>query len=306
MQQEKEISVIIPVYNAEFCLHQTVNQVLEVLTKMQVSFEIVLVDDASTDKTWNVIKELKGKISHIKGIRFNKNYGQHNALLCGLKFANGSYIITIDDDMEQKAEDIEMLFKQIKSKNLELLYGMPVNMKKSILRRLVTKIYKKISQVENKKAGEGSSFRVLTKDLRNNLLLHEGSLFFLDEIVLWYTDCIGYEDVTFQKSIKTKSTYNLSSLFTLSLRVLSLSSTMPLKIVRISGFYIFLFSLFLGCYFFIRKFSQNVPMGYTSLMVVLLFSTGIITFSLGIIGEYLGNLISLSNKKPSYSIKESI
>lgn len=306
MLQENEISIIIPVFNAEGCLKLTVEKVCSILTSMNVSFEIVLIDDASADGTWKVIKDIKSTNKYIKAIRFNKNYGQHNALLCGLNFSNGKYIITIDDDLEQKPEDIELLYNQIRAQKLDLLYGMPNNIKKNIFRKLLTKVYKKISQIENKKAGEGSSFRIFTKELKENLLIHEGSLFFLDEIALWYTDNIGYEKVVFQKSIKSNSNYSLSSLFTLSLRVLSLSSTMPLKLVRVLGLYMSVLSILLGTYFFIRKFTQNVPMGYTSTMVVILFSTGIITFSLGIIGEYLGNLISLSNKKPSYSIKEQL
>jgi hypothetical protein len=123
---------------------------------------------------------------------------------------------------------------------------------------------------------------------------------------LWYTDCIGFEKVIFQKSLKKVSGYRFGSLFTLSLRVMTLSSTMPLKILRILGFYIYIISILLAMYFIFRKIVYKTPMGYTSLMVAILFSTGIITFSLGIIGEYLGNLISLSNKKPSYSIKERI
>jgi len=306
MIQENEISVIIPVFNAEACLKLTIEKVCSTLISMNTTFEIVLIDDASSDNSWNVIKEIKSTNKYIKAIRFNKNYGQHNALLCGLNFVSGNYIITIDDDLEQKPEDIEVLYNQIKSQKLDLLYGMPSNIKKNIFRKIITKVYKKISQIENKKAGEGSSFRIFTKELKENLLNHEGSLFFLDEIALWYTDKIGYEKVTFQKSIKLSSNYNLSSLFTLSLRVLSLSSTMPLKLVRVLGLYMSALSVLLGAYFFMRKFTQNVPMGYTSMMVVILFSTGIITFSLGIIGEYLGNLISLSNKKPSYSIKEQL
>lgn len=305
-EQAKEISVIIPVYNAEVCLRKTVNEVLRVLSLMHVSYEIILIDDASSDNSWNIIKELKAGTDYIKGVRFNKNYGQHNALLCGINFASGLYIVTIDDDLEQNPNDIEVLYRKLKELNLDLIYGSPMNVRKNIFRKILTKIYKKISQIENKKAGEGSSFRIFTAALKSSLLNHDGSLFFLDEIALWYTDNIGYEKVNFQKSLKSNSGYGISSLFTLSLRVLSLSSTMPLKIVRILGLYISLISILAGTYFFIRKFSENVPMGYTSLIVTILFGTGITTFSLGIIGEYLGNLISLSNKKPSYSIKEKI
>ncbi|HRG00710.1 MAG TPA: glycosyltransferase [Bacteroidia bacterium] len=302
----KELAIIIPVFNAEHCLKQTVDRVVNVLRKINVSYEIILINDASYDRSWSIIRELKSSNENITGVNFNKNYGQHNALHCGIKIANANYIVTIDDDLEQSPEDIILLYQNIKASGNDLVYGMPTNIKKGFLRILITKIYKRISQIENKKAGEGSSFRIFNKGLKDNLLNHDGSLFFIDEIVLWYTDCIGYEKITFNKSLKKVSGYRLGTLFTLSLRVMTLSSTMPLKILRIIGFYIYIISILMAMYFIFRKIVYKTPMGYTSLMVTILFSTGIITFSLGIIGEYLGNLISLSNKKPSYSIKEKI
>jgi glycosyltransferase involved in cell wall biosynthesis len=306
MEENKEISVIIPVFNAEICIAQTVSKIHSVLSSMNLVFEIILVDDASTDHSWRCIKEIKANNSSVQAVRFNKNYGQHNALLCGINVSSGKYIVTIDDDLEQDPNDIEILYRMVKSEGFDLVYGMPVNVKKNFFRKVLTKIYKKISQIENKNAGGGSSFRIFTNQLRSSMLNHGGSLFFLDEIALWYTDNIGYATVRFQRSMKSGSGYGISSLFTLSLRVLSLSSTMPLKLVRMLGLYISVISVLLGFYFFVRKFSENVPMGYTSIIVAILFGTGITSFSLGIIGEYLGNLIALSNKKPSYSIREKI
>ena len=178
-----------------------------------------------------------------------------------------------------------------------MVYGLPINSQKSFVRTALTFIYKRSLRTENKNAGEGSSFRILSKNLRDNLITHSGSLFFIDEIVLWYTDNIGFEKVTFEKSKKMNSGYGYSSLFMLSLKVLSISSTLPLRFVRILGFNISIISIITGIYFIVRKLIHKV-------MVVLLFSTGIVTFSLGIIGEYIGNLIALSNNKPPYSVKE--
>lgn len=302
----KELSILIPVYNSSSCLIQTVEKVISCVKVLDVPYEIILIDDASSDNSWKVIKDLKLLHQQIIGVRFNKNYGQHNALLCGIKMANANFIITIDDDLEQNPEDIKTLYESIKKSKNDLVYGMPINVKKGLIRTIITKIYKKISQIENKKAGEGSAFRIFNKKLKDNLLTHDGSLFFIDEIVLWYTDFIGYEKVNFLKSLKKTSGYGFSSLFTLSLKVITLSSTMPLKILRILGFYIYMFSIMLALYLVFKKIVYKTPMGYTSLMIAILFSTGIITFSLGIIGEYLGNLISLSNKKPSFCVKEQI
>ena len=303
----KEFSIIIPIFNSASCLQETVQKVIVAIEKLQKEYEIILVDDGSRDNSWQIIKQLKSINQHIIGIKLSKNFCQHNALLCGLKACSGKYIVTLDDDLEQQPEDISKLYDKLVSGNFDLVYGMPINSQKSILRAFLTFVYKRTIRTENKNAGEGSSFRILTKKLRDDLITHSGSLFFMDEIVLWYTDNLGYEKVTFQKSKKTNSGYGYSSLFMLSLKVLSLGSTLPLRFVRVLGFNICALSILTGIYFIVRKIVlHKVPMGYTSLMVVLLFSTGIITFSLGIIGEYIGNLIALSNNKPPYSVKEKV
>jgi glycosyltransferase involved in cell wall biosynthesis len=302
----KEFSIIIPVFNSESCLKETVKSVITATETLNKDYEIILVDDGSRDGSWEIIKQLKNTNNNIVGIKLSKNFGQHNALLCGLNVCNGNYIITMDDDLEQNPTDIPKLLEKLTFGNFDLVYGMPINSHKSLLRTILTFIYKRTIRTENKNAGEGSSFRILTKKLKNDLITHSGSLFFMDEIVLWYTDNLGFEKVEFQKSKKTNSSYGYSGLFMLSLRVLSLGSTLPLRFIRVLGFNICLLSFITGIYFIIRKLIHKVPMGYTSLMVVLLFSTGLIMFSLGIIGEYLSNLIALSNNKPPYSVKEKV
>lgn len=302
----KEFSVIIPVFNAETCLNETIQKIVNVMNSLKKEYEIIVIDDGSRDQSWNVIKKIKAENANITGIRLNKNYGQHNAILCGLNHCNSKYIITIDDDLEQNPEDIATLYQIIKEKDLDLVYGTPTHVKKSLTRKFLTFLYKFSSKIENKKADQGSSFRIFTEKMKNSVIHHDGSLFFLDEILLWYTNKIEYIKVHFSTSHKKHSGYNYSSLFDLSLRLSSLSSTMPLRIVRMLGFFIFILSFFLAAIFIARKFMFKVPMGYTSLIVAILFSTGIITFSLGIIGEYLGNLIALSNKKPAYFINEKI
>lgn len=297
-------SILIPVYNSANCLQRTVTAVVNAMEKIHTDYEIVLVDDGSRDNSWEVVKQLKNTHGYIKGIRLSKNYGQHNAILCALNNCSGDIIITMDDDLEQNPDDVAVLYKKLVDEDHELVYGMPSNQKKNLFREFFTYLYKISSRLENKDAGKGSSFRIFKRSLKDKLIEHTGALFFIDEIALWYTDKIGYADVKYAKSGRSSSGYNSFSLFNLSLRVLSLSSTMPLRIVRLTGFFIFGFSIILGLIFIIRKLFIHVPTGYTSLMVAILFGTGVITASLGVIGEYLGNLIALSNNKPSYSIKE--
>ena len=205
----KEFSVIIPVFNSASCLRDTVQKTILAIEKFNKAYEIILVDDGSRDNSWEIIKQLKATNSNIIGVKLSKNFGQHNALLCGLNMCCGNYIITLDDDLEQNPEDISKLYDKLISENFDLVYGLPINSQKSFIRTALTFIYKRSLRTENKNAGEGSSFRILSKQLRDNLITHSGSLFFIDEIVLWYTDNIGFEKVTFEKSKKLLYDWNL-------------------------------------------------------------------------------------------------
>ncbi|MGZ3862914.1 MAG: glycosyltransferase family 2 protein [Bacteroidia bacterium] len=301
-----DFSILIPVCNSESCLEKTANAVVAAMEKLSPNYELILIDDGSKDNSWEIIKKLREANKKITGIKLNRNYGQHNALLCGLNNCSGNYIITMDDDLEQNPEDISKMFAELKEGDYDLVYGTPANRRKGLLRHFLTYLFKKASQVENKTAGNGSSFRIFKSSLKEHLIKHQGALFFLDEIVLWYTDKVSYVKITYLKSQKTASRYNNSTLFTLSWQLMSLSSTMPLRLVRMVGIYMFGLSILLGLIFIVRKMLIHVPMGYTSIMVTILFGTGVITASLGVIGEYIGNLIAISSNKPSYSIKEKI
>jgi glycosyltransferase involved in cell wall biosynthesis len=302
-----DISIIIPVYNAEKCIKQLVEETQSVLNNSSILFEIILVDDGSKDSSWSEIEHLKKLHPEvIIGIKLSKNFGQHNATLCGMHHSSAKTIVTMDDDGEHNPEDILKLYKTLNNSNCDLVYGVRNNSNKSLTRKSLTSLYKKVSKVDNKNAGIGSSFRIFKEELKDQLINHQGPLFFIDELVLWYTNIIESVTLTFRPSQKSNSGYSYSKLFGISFRVLTLSSTIPLKMVRLIGIYISVFSLLLGIYFLVRKFIFNVPVGYTSMMVAILFSTGIITACLGIIGEYLGNLIALINKKPSYSVHKKI
>src|SRR6185437_13677703 len=156
----KEFSIIIPVFNSASCLQDTVNKIIPVVEKFGKEYEIILVDDGSRDNSWEVIKHLKTTNSNIIGVKLSKNFGQHNALLCGLNICCGNYIITMDDDLEQNPEDISKLYEKLISWNFDLVYGLPINSQKSFVRTALTFIYKRSLRTENKNAGEGSSFMI--------------------------------------------------------------------------------------------------------------------------------------------------
>ena len=302
---EKEISVVVPVYNSSNCIKEVIHQINEVLVNTTHLYEIIIVDDGSNDGSWKLIKDICRENKNVKGFSLAKNFGQHKATLCGLSNASGKFVVTIDDDFEHNPMDIITLYNSIKESDVDLVYGIPKNKKKSFVRRTMTAFYKFISKVENPYAGLGSSFRIFKNDLVQKIVTHNNHLFFVDELVLWYTSSIGSCLLDFQESKKQNSGYSFLSLFRLSSNVLMISSTMPLKLVKSLGLSMSFISFLIGTFYFVKKLIHKTPAaGYTSIIVSVLFSAGLIMFCIGIIGEYLGNVLMMQNQKPAFYIKE--
>jgi len=305
---EPSFSVVIPVFNSQQSLEELFLGIKSVFEKENQSFETILVDDGSRDQSWNIIRDLKTKYpDQVKGIRLNKNYGQHNATLCGFSFARGGYIITIDDDLQIPPGEISKLIRTIETTNADLVYGYYTHKKHSVVRRVGSSSLKKSSGIFRDTPGEGSSFRLLTADLKEKLLNHHQHFIFIDEVFQWYTDDINFVEVNHEQRKYAKTNYTSGKIFNLVTNILIYYTTIPLKLMVITGFTISFLSLLCGMYYLFRKIFLHVPIpGYTSLIVAILFSTSIILFSLGVIGEYLGRIYELQNKKPAYSIKKII
>jgi glycosyltransferase involved in cell wall biosynthesis len=307
MEGQTEISVIIPVFNAASCIAKLMGEVHAVLTESGKSFEIVVVDDCSADHSWQIIKDTGNQLSHVKAFCLAKNFGQHKATLCGFSNSSGNVVITLDDDFEHAPKDILKLYDSITTTGKDVVYGIPSNAKKkSLTRRIVTNLYKRLSRMENPHAGIGSSFRALKKDLVDKIISHYNHLFVIDELILWYTASIGVFLTPFHVSQKIVSGYSYKKLFFLGANVMMLSTTLPLKLVKAFGIIMSCTSFFIGFIYFMRKIIFKTPSGYTSIIVSILFSTGIILLCLAIIGQYLGNVLMMQSNKPPFYVKDKL
>jgi glycosyltransferase involved in cell wall biosynthesis len=307
MEGKKDISVIIPVFNAASCIANLINEVHALLIHSGKSFEVIVVDDCSHDHSWQIIKDAGKKLTHVKAFCLAKNFGQHKATLCGFSNASGNILITLDDDFEHDPKDILKLYDSIITTGKDVVYGIPSNAKKkSFTRRVITYLYKSVSKVENPYAGIGSSFRALKKELVDNIASHSHHLFMVDELILWYTANIGVYQTPFHVSRKTVSGYSYKKLFFLGANVVMLSTTLPLKFVRAFGIIMSCTSFFIGFIYFLRKIIFKTPAGYTSIIVSILFSTGLILLCLAIIGQYLGNVLMMQSNKPPFYVKDKL
>jgi len=298
-------SVIVPVYNSAKMLEELTTRIHHTLKGLNSGYEIILVDDGSADDSWNVMCRIKSADPEfLKIIRLTKNFGQHNATFCGLEHASGELLITIDDDLQTPPEEITKLIASYHNTDADLVYGFYQKKHHSFFRNIGSTLLKKSGKFFNDNPGKGSSFRLFIMDLSKKILSHVKNFVFIDELLLWYTDQIDFVQVEHHKRQEGTSGYNAFKLFKLTANLILYYSALPLRIMTYGGLISSALTFILGIYYLIRKFFYNVPAGYSSIIVTILFSTSIIVFSIGIIGEYINRIHMLQNRKPPYSIRK--
>ncbi|MCF8228338.1 MAG: glycosyltransferase family 2 protein [Bacteroidales bacterium] len=304
--ERPDYSVIVPVFNSENSLEELYSRTRDFFKEIDKRFELIFVDDNSKDKSWKVLKKIKKENPElVTAVRLAKNFGQHNATFCGLARAKGEFVITIDDDLQLPPEEIKKLIDGYEASQSDLVYGVFKDKKHNPARNISSASFNQSSKLLLKGPGKGSSFRLMTRELVNNILNHFQSFVFLDEIINWYTADISYVQVKHLPRQNDKSGYTSRKLIRLFSNIVLFYSNVPLRAMVYMGLLFSSFSFLIGIFFFIKKIFFNTPiLGYTSLIVIITFSTGIIIFSLGILGGYISRIYFAQNKKPPYSIKK--
>jgi len=304
--KEVEYSVVVPVFNSAETLHELYSRCSMVMESLGKPWEVIFVDDGSPDDSWKVLGEIKAAHpDKVTAIRLTKNFGQHNATFCGFNFIKGNWLITIDDDLQNPPEEIPRLITARDETDADLVYGIYEKKQHSYIRNLGSSYFKKTSRILGR-PGEGSAFRLIASDIVQKVLMHHQNFIFVDELLNWYTGNIYFVPVNHEKRMSRRSGYNTRKLWGLVTNLMIYYTSVPLKIMVYGGFFSSAVFMVLSLIFAFKKIFFNVPLGYTSLIVAILFSTSLILFSLGIIGEYLSRIYLVQNKKPPYSIKKVI
>jgi undecaprenyl-phosphate 4-deoxy-4-formamido-L-arabinose transferase len=298
-------SVIIPVYNSEKTIGEVCRRVVETFSELPLSLEIVLVNDGSKDNSWEAIKRVKDQYpDHITGACLTKNFGQHKAILCGLNICKGDFAITIDDDLQHYPEDIPcMIEEQVRSK-ADLVYGIYLKKKHSRLRNIgsgmITKIFLNFATTPH----QGSSFRLLSRHVIDRVKTYDSPFIFLDEIIAWHSRGNSFADIRHEDRVSGRSGYNIFKLAAYTIQIVVTYTTLPLRMITWFGLIAFFVCLCFVCYFIYQKYTYGAELGFTALIVSLFMSTGLILFSIGIIGEYISRLFVLQSRRPPFIIKE--
>jgi glycosyltransferase involved in cell wall biosynthesis len=302
-----KVSIVVPVYNSSKVLYELQSQVEQAFIQLNLPYQLVLVDDYSHDDSWEIIKDIKSKFpDKIIAVRLAKNFGQHNAIFCGLRYCSGDVVITMDDDLQSPPSEIKHLLECYKTTEAEVVYGVSDNYKRPLLRKATSRTFKTATKLLSKSTGEGSSFRLLDKRLVKKLITHNQYFVFIDELISWYSSNITFVNVKHEYSLVKRSRYTHSGLLGLVYELTIGYNAIPLRFITYLGLLSSFFSFFFALYFLYRKFFHHVRLGYTSIIVSVTLSAGVILLSIGIIGEHLRRMYNLLNALPQYSVSEVI
>jgi len=306
MDNKPTCSIVVPVYNSQGSLRQLVKQLSEIMPEVASDFEIILVNDGSQDQSWQVINSLCEENSRIYPIELMRNFGQHNATLCGIRSAKFDVVITIDDDLQNPPEEIPLLLAKLKE-GYDVVYGTPQNFRQKFWRSMASRVIRLVLRnlMGNEIAWQVSSFRAFHTSIREAFSNFTNPSVFIDVLLTWGAQKFTYLPVRQNSRPIGNSTYSFSKLLGLSINMITGFSTIPLRAATMIGFFFSLFGIGVLIYVLIRYFivGGSIP-GFPFLASVISIFSGAILFSLGIMGEYLGRIFTQSMGQSSYIIRK--
>ncbi len=300
------ISVIVPVYNSQSTLTDLVEELSEVLVEIGKDFEIVLVNDGSADGSWERIKCLAEDNSRVLGINLSRNYGQHNATLCGLRVARFGISVTMDDDLQHPPGEIPRLLSHL-GEGCDVIYGRPLRKRHSWMRNLLTRLTKSVvgRATGLRRVMEQSPFRALKTRLRFAFDDYQGPDVLLDVLLGWGTTKFCSVPVEHHPRRHGRSTYTAARLLDMGILVLTAYSTAPLRFASWVGFSLTAFGVAVLTYVVILAvFFGSVP-GFPFLASLISIFSGAQLFALGLFGEYLTRIFNRALGRPTYVVKET-
>jgi undecaprenyl-phosphate 4-deoxy-4-formamido-L-arabinose transferase len=299
------VSVVVPVYNSEQSLGELASRIARVLEATDPEYEIILVNDASRDRSWEVICELAAQYRCISGINLTRNFGQHNALLCGIRLAQYETIVTLDDDLQHPPEEINVLLENL-AQGRDVVYGTPDREEHGVWRKLASRITKIALQsaMGAQTARKVSAFRAFRTQLRDAFEAYRGPFVSIDVLLSWATTRFHAVRVRHDPRRVGFSNYTLTKLIRHALNMMTGFSALPLQLASLVGFAFTLFGLSVLAFVVVRYllYGASVP-GFAFLASVIAVFSGAQLFALGIIGEYLARMHFRMMDRPAYTIR---
>ncbi len=304
MNEVIEFTVIVPVYKSKDSLEPIVIELTALFHKLNRSFEILFVEDAGLEESWQELLRLKEIYKNqMTIVRLSKNYGQNGATQCGIDLASGKIVMTIDDDLEVRPSELEKLIVTYDTKKHSVIYGRFENEHKSFFVKIGSKILKRLFK-SSEGATIGSSVRLISENIVDHLRNHSQDHLFINQIISWYTTDIQSVEIESQERKEGKSGYSFMKLLKIGLNLIFHYSSIPIKIMIFLAFAVAFGLVALLVYYvvFHLKNNSNVDL----FMISVLISMTVMSGSIGVFGIYINRIYSSRVRKPNYAIKIKI
>lgn len=299
------ISVVIPVYRSAEILPELHRRLDAVLREVAPKYEIIFVEDCGGDSSWETIKSLARDNPAVQGFQMSRNYGQHNALLCGIREAEGSIIVTMDDDLQHSPEDLPKLLSKL-NEGYDVVYASPKKEQHSLWRNLASQVTKIMLQkaMGTANARSVSAFRAFRAELKNGFADYRSPTVNIDVLLTWATTQFTAVAVDYKRREINESGYTTRKLIRHALNMMTGFSTRPLHIASVTGFGFAAFGFIILAYVIANWLwrGDSVP-GFAFLASIIAIFSGVQLLALGIIGEYIARMHLRTMERPPYVIR---
>ena len=300
------LTVLVPVYNSAEILPVLIERLLPELSALASCYEVILVNDGSRDESWATIHRLSQAHACVRGINLQRNFGQHNALLCGIRAARYPITVTIDDDLQHPPEHIHILLERLQN-GCDVVYGTPLAETHGLWRNLASQITKIALQstMGAATARQVSAWRALRTDLRSAFAAYQSPYVSIDVLLTWATTRFAAVRIPHAPRYRGKSQYSLRKLVIHAVNMITGFSVLPLRLASLMGFSFAAFGALVLVYVIGRYLIQggSVP-GFPFLASTIAIFSGVQLFALGIIGEYLARMHFRLMDRPAYVVRE--
>ncbi|MBD3392074.1 MAG: glycosyltransferase [Chitinivibrionales bacterium] len=302
------ISIVAPVYNSRECLEELARHVKDVCSANNISWELILVNDCSTDDSWSIIRKLCSSSSSIRGLNLRRNFGQDNAIMAGIHCASGLYVVIMDDDLQHDPADIPSLLEEIR-RGYDVVYATYRRKRQRLWKNIGSWFNGKVATILLRKpeAVYLSPYKILTSDIATEIGRYDGPYPYIDGLLFRSTCRYSEVPVKHADRFKGRTTYTLLKSIKVWTRLVTTFSVFPLRLATVIGFVTAISGIALGFYFMLIRLTQpDIPIGWASTTVSVLVLSGIQLFAIGVVGEYIGRAYLNLNRHPQYAVGEAV
>ena len=299
----KTVSFVIPCYRSAKTVGAVTREIGETMAAMpQYDYEIVLVNDCSPDDTWEVIRGLAANDKHIAAVDLAKNFGQHAALMCGMRHSRGDFVVCLDDDGQTPADEVGKLLEKLEE-GYDVVYASYEDKRESGFRKFGSGVNRRMTEIMlgKPKELELNSYFAARRFLVNEMLRYEHGYPYVMGLVLRSTKRVANVPVRHRDRETGSSGYTLAKLLSLWMNGFTSFSVKPLRIATYSGAFLALVGFLYAIVVLIRRFTVNAaPLGWTTTTILILIIGGLNLLLLGLVGEYVGRVFMCVNVSPQY------